>query len=699
METNEQKKPTETEDINLPLDVDNQKDSGVNGEGDMVDNVEVKKDEEPKVVETSGQNESTEDLGVSDDDSIESDDKDKKSDEKPEAIVEEVSESKSEKKSEDIPAEIVDGEKKLVDKNVSDAPKHFVVDYSGYNKVQLINAFRKLIGEDNAKDIKSDVDIIKSCFYKIHNADLKKLKQEFIAEGGKEEEFESDADIYENDLKDLLKEYRNLRVEQNKKNEAIKDENYRKKLNVIDEIKALINGEESINATFNEFHELQNRWKSIGQVPQGKVKDLWENYHHHVELFYDYIKINRELRDLDLKRNMDLKIGLCVRAEELVADESNPMRAFKDLQKLHDDWREVGPVPRDKKQELWDRFKEATSVINKRHQQFFEDERSKQKENLEKKIILCERAEEFSAFDSSNPRKWNEVTEKIIALQEEWKGVGYAPAKENSTIWERFRTANDAFFRKKREFWTKSKDQLHQNLLQKIDICEKAEALKNSEEWKTTTDKLISLQKKWKEVGPVARKQSDIVWKRFRAACDEFFSKKTEHFSGMSDEQEDNLKAKKELLEEVLKYEPTGTTKEELAVLNGFLSRWDKIGHVPFRKKDDVQSEFREAINLLYDKFDMDEQERNLCKFENKVTHWTSVPKGWSKINSERDRYANRLKQLQSDIATLNNNIGFFGSSKGAESLIEGVNIKIEGLNSQIKYLKAKIKIIDNLED
>jgi hypothetical protein len=699
METNEQKKPTKAEDVNSPLDVDNQRDLPDNGEESVADNAEDKKDDEPKKDASLEQNELAEEVGFSENVAAESDNENEISEDKPEPVKEkkaEVVEESDSNSVEDVSADSLEGsdkESELV------SSKQLTTDYSGYNKVQLINAFRKLIAGESSEDIKHEVDVIKSCFYKIHNADLVKLKQEFIAGGGNEQEFNPDEDPYEKDLKDLLKEYKNLRAEHNKRKEAEKGNNYNKKLDVIDEIKALINGEESINATFHEFHELQNRWKSIGQVPQGKVKDLWEKYHHHVELFYDYIKINRELRDLDLKRNMDLKTGLCVKAEELAADETNPMKTFRELQKLHENWREVGPVPRDKKQELWDRFKEATTIINKRHQQFFEDERNKQKDNLKNKLELCEKAEGFSDFDSSNPRKWNEMTDKIIVLQEEWKTIGYAPRKENAEVWERFRTANDAFFRKKREFWTKSKEQLHKNLLLKIEICEKAEALKESQEWKTTTDKLISLQKKWKEVGPVARKQSDVVWKRFRAACDEFFTKKTNHFSGLSGEQEDNLKAKNDLLEEVLKFQPSDNTKDDIACLNEFYSRWDKIGHVPFRKKDDVQTKFREAVNLLYDKLDMDEQERNICKFRNKVNHWMSIPKGWSKINSERERCVNRMKQIESDLVTLKNNIGFFGTSKGAVALIEGVNIKIEQSNSQIKYLKSKIRIIDDLED
>lgn len=571
-------------------------------------------------------------------------------------------------------------------------------DYTGYNKVQLINTFRKLLAGATDDTVRHHIESIKTCFYKLHHAELKAMKEQFVAEGGKEEDFASEPDVYETDLKDLMREYRNLKTEFNRKQEAEKEQNYLKKLEVIEEIKALVNGEESINATFHEFHELQNRWKEIGMVPQGKVKDLWENYHHHVELFYDYIKINRELRDLDLKKNMKLKVNLCEKAELLAADESDSMHTFKELQKLHETWREVGPVPREHKQELWDRFKAATSIINKRYQQFFEGERQKQKENLTLKIALCEKAEEFAVFSSENPRDWNAMTEKILALQEEWKTIGFAPRKDNTKVWERFRAANDNFFQRKREFWAKSKQTLHDNLMQKIEICEKAESLKDNEDWKTTADKLIALQKKWKEVGPVPRKQSDVVWKRFRAACDDFFNRRENQQMGMSKEQENHFKAKKAMIAEVVRFQPVGDAAKDLAALDEFQNMWKAIGETPFRRKDDVEANFRNAVNAQLDKIDIDEQERNLHKFSGKVIYWTTVPRGWSKINTERDRCTNRLKQLESELVTLNNNIEFFGTSDGAQSLRDGVTHKMERIQSQIDYLKAKVKIIDTMD-
>lgn len=582
------------------------------------------------------------------------------------------------------------------DESVSGEPIH---DYSSYSKPNLVNTLRRLIGELSAEEVRPHAEAIKACFYKIRNQEIADQKEAFIAEGGEEILFQPSPDSFEQDLKDLFKEYKNLRYEFNKKQEAIKEENYLKKAAIIEEIKTLVNSEESLNNTFQEFNDLQNKWKAVGPVPQTRMKDLWETYHYQVERFYDFVKINRELRDLDLRRNMDLKIDLCVKAEELASNEEDPQNSFKELQKLHESWREIGPVPREHKQELWERFKATTAVINKRYQQFYEQERSLQKEQLQKKIDLCEKAEEYAGFTSDNPREWNDITDKVIALQEEWKNTGFGPRKENAKIWERFRAANDAFFHNKRDFWNKSKEQLSGNMALKIEICQQAENLKDSDDWKATSDKLIALQKKWKEIGPVPRKQSELIWKRFRTACDEFFNRKTAHFSGVSGDQDENYKAKKALIAEIESFTPTDDPAEDLQTLKKFQDRWAEIGFVPFKKKEELQNRYHEAIENQFEKLKMNEQDLGLMKFKSKIEHWASMPRGWSKINAERDRYAQRIKQLEYDINTLANNVGFFGSSEGAQSLVQGVNAQIEKIKSQIEYLKLKLKIIDNQDE
>lgn len=572
-------------------------------------------------------------------------------------------------------------------------------DYSSLTKEQLISALNKVLKEGTVEDNRPHVEAIKSCFYKIRNAEIQEKKLAFVAEGNEEILFVPEQDPLENELKELLKDYKNQRAEVNKKQDVLKEENYQKKIAIIEEIKSLVHSEESMNNTFQEFNELQERWRKIGQVPQTKVKDLWENYHYHVELFYDFVKINRELRDLDLRRNMDLKVELCKKAEDLATNNADAQASFKELQKLHESWREIGPVPREGKQELWERFKAATSLVNKRYQQYFEQERARQKEQMQKKTELCEKAEIYSGFVSDNPREWNDITEKVIALQEEWKKYGYGPRKENAKIWERFRAANDAFFQNKRDFWNASKENLNKNLTLKTEICEQAEKLKESEDWKATTDKLITLQKKWKEIGPVPRKQSEIIWKRFRTACDEFFNRKVQHFSGITGDQDENYKAKKALLAEIETFTPTGDPKADIESLKKFQDRWSEIGFVPFRKKEEMQNRFHSLMEAHFDKLQLDDQDVLLYKFKSKIEHLASVPGGWGKINAERDRCSQHLKQLENDINTLANNVGFFGSSKGAQSLIQGVNAQIEKIKGQIEYLKSKIRIIDQQDE
>ncbi|HZK95391.1 MAG TPA: DUF349 domain-containing protein [Prolixibacteraceae bacterium] len=597
-----------------------------------------------------------------------------------------------------VPVETEDDDDLFSDRE-PDANAIPIHDYSSYSKIQLINTFRKILAEGTVDEIRPHAEALKGCFYKIRNAEIQEQKRAFTAEGNDEELFEPQADSFEAELKDLLREYKNLRAELNKKQEAVKEENYYKKLAIIEEIKSLINSEESINMTFQEFNNLQDKWKATGQVPQTRVKDLWENYHYHVELFYDFVKINRELRDLDLRRNMDEKTKLCIKAEELAVADADALSTFRDLQKLHEAWREIGPVPRDTKQDLWERFKVATTIINKRYQQFFEQERSTQKEQLQKKIELCELAEQYSGFTSDNPREWNDITEKVITLQEAWKVSGFGPRKENAKVWERFRAANDAFFQNKRNFWNKSKDQLNKNLALKLEICEQAEKLKDTEDWKATTDKLIALQKKWKEVGPVPRKQSELIWKRFRSACDEFFNRKTTHFSGVTGDQDENYKAKKALIADIEAWKPTGDAKIDIEILKKFQDSWTGIGFVPFRKKEELQARYHSLIDAYFDQLKLDDQDMGLFKFQSKIENLASQQRGWSKINMERDRLSQHLKQLESDINTLGNNVGFFGSSKGAQSLIQGVNDQMDKIKVQIDYLKAKLKIIDSQEE
>ena len=581
-------------------------------------------------------------------------------------------------------------EKPVVAKEIK-VEKKEKIDYSSYSQVELINAFRDIL--DNQSElslhVKDEIEVIKAVFYKNLNESIEAAKDEFIEKGGVKEEFVAEQDPYENDIKDLLKRYRQIRIEFNKKLEAEKEDNLKLKYEVIENIKALINNEESINKTFNEFRDLQRQWRDIGLVPQSKMKNLWDTYHFHVENFYNYIKINKELRDLDLKKNLETKIRLCERAEELLVEPSI-IKAFNTLQKYHERWREIGPVPIENKDDIWERFKTATAKINKKHQEFFEERKVDQKKNLEAKTALCEKVEEILTQDIGTHKEWDEKSRELIELQKVWRTIGFAPRKDNNKIYERFRTSCDKFFDAKREFYSKNKELQQNNLQLKIDMCVEAEALKDSDDWKKTSQDLIKLQRKWKEVGPVPRKNSDIVWKRFRAACDYFFEKKSEHFSSMDSEQVENLKLKEDLVSEVENFKPLENVEENLKILRGFQRRWTEIGHVPFKKKDDVQNKYREAINKLFDELNLDEEKRNLLKFRTKMNTFSESNRGQNKMRMEREKYMSKLKQLESDLVLLDNNIGFFAKSKNAESLIADVK--------KIEFIKEKIRVIDDID-
>jgi len=620
-----------------------------------------------------------------------------------EPIVAETEETTSEEI--EVTAPEVISEAPAVDENPSeveiedeDSPAKAAADYSELTEPELIVALRGLLESEDFEGIRDDVDAIKICFFRRYRANIEAQKAAFLEAGGNIEEFKAEPDPNELDLRNLLKEYQDIRSEHNKKNDEAKEENLLKKYEIIEEIKSLINNKESINKTFHDFRELQNSWREIGPVPQAKLKDLWDTYHHHVENFYDFIKINKELRDLDLKKNLETKIEICEKTEELLVEPSI-IKAFNILQKYHEQWREVGPVPRDKKDELWERFKAATSIINKKHQDYFEGRKSDQKKNLDAKVALCEKVEEIANSEIESHRDWDERSKELIELQKVWRTIGFAPKKDNNKIYERFRIASDRFFDRKREFYNQNKEEQQNNLQLKTDLCVQAEALKDSTDWKKAADEFITIQKAWKEIGPVPRKYSDIIWKRFRAACDFFFENKAKHFSSVDGEQADNLRKKRELLEEVKQFALSGDDGADLDKLKDFQRRFTEIGHVPFKEKDAIQNEFRDVINGHFDSLRIDEKRRNLMKFKSKVANNTTTGRGQSKMRFEREKYMTKLKQMESDLALLDNNIGFFANTKNASALIDDVNQKIESTKEKIEFLKEKIRIMDSMED
>jgi hypothetical protein len=568
------------------------------------------------------------------------------------------------------------------------------VDYSGYSKNELVETLALIIDNRPPAEIRNDIDRIKALYYKKLKQESDDRKNKFLAEGGRIEEYRAWVDPSEARVKHLLEKYKERKSDYNRVQEVEKFENLKKKYDIIDKIKELVNREESINKTFHEFRSLQNEWHSIGIVPQNALKDLWENYHHNVEIFYDYIKINKELRDLDLKKNLELKIALCEKAEQLLL-EPHPVNAFRSLQDFHNQWREIGPVPQESKNEIWERFKEATSQINKRHHEFFEKQKDDQRNNLEAKMTLCEEVEAINASEIKNFREFDEKAEKVVALQRMWRTIGFAPKKQNNKVYQRFRDACDSFFEKKRSFYADNKEIQQNNLQLKIELCIQAEALQESTDWKTTSDALIKLQKEWKEVGPVPRKQSEKSWKRFRKACDHFFNRKAQFFAELDTSYEDNLKAKMAVIEELEKFEPGSDVQAAFDRLKEMQKKWTEIGFVPFNMKDEITNRYRNALNKEFDKLKIGDEDKSILKYKTKLDSLKTNPKASRKVRNERDKFVTKIKQLEGDIVLWENNIGFFAKSTNADTMIREVEEKIDHAKKMIKTLEEKVKMID----
>jgi len=573
-----------------------------------------------------------------------------------------------------------------------------LVDYSGYSKKDLVETLTLLVENRYPSEIKGDVDRIKGLFYKKLKQEDEERKNKFLEGGGKIEDYRVWVDPEEARVKLMLEKFREKKSSHSKVQDAEKNENLKKKYDIIDRIKDLVNREESINKTFQEFRSLQNEWYNIGVVPQSALKDLWENYHHSVELFYSYIKINKELRDLDLKKNQEQKIQLCEKAEALF-NEPNAISAFRTLQVFHNQWREIGPSPQESKDALWDRFKEATVQVNKRHHEYFENQKENQKKNLELKTGLCEELEKINNSEIKSFKEFNAKAEKIVELQKKWRTIGFAPKKYNNKIYKRFIDARNAFFEKRRLFYTDNKDSQLKNLQQKIDLCVKAEALKESSDWKTTSEVLVKLQKDWKEIGPAPRKHSDKCWKRFRKACDYFFERKTAFVTELDNSYEGNLTLKQEIIDELEMLGSESNSKAVIEKLKELQKRWNEIGFVPFNKKEEIANRYKDALNNQLNKLKLGEEAKNIFKYESKLDNLKNNTKASRRIRNEirleRDRFITQIKQLESDIVVWENNINFFAKSAKADSMIKSVEENIRNAKRLIKTLEGKVRVID----
>lgn len=566
-------------------------------------------------------------------------------------------------------------------------------DISGKTREELVALFEEFLATKPITAFRKDAELIKVAFYKAQRAAVELQKKAFIDAGGVAEEFVQPTDGLETRLKELFAEYRTKRNNLLQKIESENENNLKIKLQIIEELKELINSSETINQTFATFRDLQNRWKESGIVPKANIKDLWETYHLHVENFYNFVKINKELRDLDLKKNYETKVVICEEAESLLMEESIVI-SFGKLQKLHDRWREAGPVSPEFKDQLWERFKEVSSKINKKHQDHFDQIKQEQSTNLALKTELCEKCEALISSEYTSRKEWDEASKSLVEIQKVWKTIGFAPKRDNTKIYSRFRTACDNFFEKKREFFLSAKSEMENNLQHKIALCVQAEAIAQSNDWKKGSADLITLQKEWKEVGVVSRKHSDAVWKRFRAACDTFFERKSSHYVDIDGKYEANLTAKRAIIAEIKTYEAP-TTDEGFTALKEFQRRWMEIGFVPMKEKESIQKEYRTLIDTKFDALRGTDTKRKIDRYKERVSNIKSSGNN-RRVEGEREHLMTKIKNLESDITLWENNIGFFSSSKNSQKLVADVNSKIERAKSDIMILQEKLNIIDN---
>ncbi len=567
-------------------------------------------------------------------------------------------------------------------------------DFSNCNKLQLVELLEEAVQDVDVVKIKDKVTAIKIAFLKLNKEDRDRELEQFILDGGDKDSYEHSDDPLETRFKAAFNIYKANKAKFNEILEQQKVENHKMKLAILDELKQLIASEETLKKTYDDFNALQERWKAIGQVPANEITNLWNTYHFLVEKFYDKVKINRELRDLDLKKNLEAKISLCEKAEELLVEKSMT-KSFKLLQKYHDEWKEIGPVPQDKKDEVWERFKLTTDKINQIRREHYAKLEEEQKANYDAKVAICEKIEEIINEQVASINAYQKKSNEVNELFKLWKQVGPIQKKQSDEIWNRFKTSMNTFFEAKKDFFNKLKVQQMENYNKKLQICVEVENLVDSTEWRKTTETIKKLQEEWKAIGPVPKRHSDKVWKRFRAACDEFFKNKAEHFSGIKGEEEGNLKAKQEIVERIKAFELQKDRNANMEAIKGFQREWMAIGHVPMKLKDALQNEYRSLIDGLFDKMRSNDNEATTAEYRNIVSVMKDDPDSRDKVRRERTNLQNRIQKLRDEIATLENNIGFFANSKQSEILKAEYEKKIQKIKNDVKVLEAKMKILN----
>lgn len=565
-----------------------------------------------------------------------------------------------------------------------------LTNYAAMDKKQLVEVLQNL-AQQPVNEVKEDVVRVRVAFAAIRKEELAKEKEAFIAKGNEEAAFAPAADELEEQFKSLYAEIKEKRAAYNAAQDALKAENLAKKREIISKINEIAEDADNVNRQYSTVQQLQQDFKAIGEVPSENDTEVWKSYQVAVERFYDLLKMNKELRDYDFKKNLEQKQALCAEAEAL-DEEADIVDAFKKLQQLHTSWREIGPVSKEIREELWTRFKNASAVINKKYQSFFEERKANEKKNAEGKEALCVKIEAISTDNLKTYAAWDEATKAIIGLQEEWKKLGFASRKVNTELFARFRKSCDEFFAKKAEFFKRMKDELAANLAKKIELCEKAEALKDSTEWKKTTDALIALQKEWKTVGPVVKKHSDAVWKRFIAACDAFFEEKKKQNVNVHSVEHENLKQKKDIIAQINSILENKETEDAPNKVRELMKKWQEVGHVPYKEKDKVYAEYKAAIDKAFEQLDMKAKKARMANFANSINQMSDT----GKVYHERERLVRAYEMKSQELKTYENNLGFFNAqSKSGNSLVKEMERKIANIKEEIAMLEQKIKLID----
>lgn len=551
----------------------------------------------------------------------------------------------------------------------------------------------KDIASDVESVTKAEIDGLKQTFYKLHNAEQEAARKKFTEAGGAPEDYVPTPDPLEEEMKNAMSVIKNKRNELAAEVEKQKEMNLQVKLSIIEELKDLLESPEDANKNYTEFKRLQQQWNEVKLVPQASVNELWKNYQLYVEKFYDLLKLNNEFREYDFKKNLEIKTHLCEAAEKL-AEETDVVSAFHQLQKLHQEFRETGPVAKELREEIWARFKAASTAVNRRHQQHFDALKEAEQQNLDQKTVICEIIEGIDYNELTNFAAWDAKTQEIIALQNKWKTIGYAPQKMNVKIFERFRAACDAFFNKKAEFFKTVKENMNENLEKKRALCEKAEALKDSTDWKATADTLVKLQKEWKTIGPVAKKHSDVIWKRFITACDYFFEQKNQAGASQRSEEQANLEKKRAIiaqLEAIGEETEADTAIEQVRTL---MKEWNAVGFVPFKDKDKVYKQYHALVDKLFERYNISQSNKKLSSFKNTISN---IQEGSPQaLYREREKLMRAYDNMKSELQTYENNLGFLNAaSKKGNSLLTELNRKVEKLKADIDLVKEKIKVID----